>query len=73
MYVCNVVCNVVCMYVCMHVCMYVCMCMYLQWNPSIVAGFHTGVGAPRDFPPPARVSPPQKLYMIMMLCNGSDL
>ena len=36
-----------------------------------VPGFHTGVGAPRDFPPP-----PQKLslfYMIMMLCDGSDL
>ena len=42
----------------------------------LYAGFHTGVGAPRDFPPPARVSPPQKLslfYMIMMLCDGSDL
>ena len=40
-----------------------------------VTGFHTGVGAPRDFPPPPQLEfpPPQKLSMIMMLCDGSDL
>ena len=41
-----------------------CMCMHVYTDSLMYmqAGFHTGVGAPQDFPPPARVSLPHYYY-----------
>ena len=46
------------------------MCGSLMSDVWEQTGFHTGVGAPWDFPPPQKLS---LFYMIMMLCDGSDL